>query len=158
MDETGRQVSAMHEAKLIALAREVAMEMRQPEDILKSYEITENEFHELLNTTHFQAILSEQVQLWRSTPNTAERVKLKHQSLVEEVLPEMYGRLMDRREPLSAKVELFKALQRGAGVLAAEGDAGSAKVSITINMGDRGVETVTQKVTAPIDYAGAEDV
>jgi hypothetical protein len=159
MNAPTRQGAANQEAVYLALAREIAMDMVPVEDILKHYEISRDTFEDLLRTTHFQSILAEQVRNWSAAPNTGERLKYKHQGMLEEALPEMFGRLHDRNEPLSAKVELFKALQRGAGMLNTDDGGSAGKVSITINMGEAGnVTAVTQKVTSPIDYDGALDV
>jgi hypothetical protein len=146
------------ERLLVSLTREIAIDMLPLEDILKAHGVTPEQFETLTKSPRYRELLVAQTAAWASAHNVEERIRLKTQHMLEMSLPEMFERLHDRTEGLTgAKVELFKALQKGSGVgLQAEG-GGAEKVQITINMG--AAEPVRVEAVLPgqvIDHA--EDV
>lgn len=140
------QTGMISERKLLGLIRELAMDITPVETILTSYQITAKELENYLKHPRIRAMLSDAVQVWNGATNVEERLKLKQLTMVEEVLPELFARLHDPKEPLSGKVELFKALQKGAGVGAVTDQGNAAKISININLGDRR-EPITLEAT-----------
>lgn len=125
------------EMKLVRLAREVAMDIKELNDILALHDVDMPTWERLKCNERFKALLSAEVTAWHGAINTNERVKVKAGSMLEEFLPELYSRINDRSEPLSAKNESLKLLERlaGMGGAAAKNDAPSNGVTITINMG-----------------------
>lgn len=124
--------------KLIRLAREVAMGIKPLEDVLTNHDISIVEFEKLKGNPRFLHLFSSEVQAWESAINTQERVKLKSASLLEEWLPELYARMNDRTESLSAKIEggkLVRDLGGLGGKFNVDGAAPGDRVSITINLG-----------------------
>lgn len=146
------------ERTLLSLTREIAMDVREIEDILKSHGIDRNQFENISKTSRFQRLLTDQLRAWESAGNTEERVKIKMLSSVEESLPEMHARLHDTKEPLSAKVELLKTLMKGSGVGAVQGENTADKVSIVINMGATQVTAQAKLPGRVIDHEDVLDV
>jgi hypothetical protein len=137
MAEDLQSVTFETDAVFIRLARELAMDIQPLEDILKAQGIDAKRWEVIQNHARFKALLASEVEAWNSATNTAERVRLKSLSFVEEALPEFYGRAHDAREPLSAKVELLKTVAKFAGVDRTQMDGAVAgeRFSVTINMG-----------------------
>jgi hypothetical protein len=142
------------EAVWMSLARELAMDIYPLETILEHHQITPETFNRIKSHPRFTALLQEHLHLWNASLNARERVDLKTIVMIEEALPELNARLHDPKEPLNAKVELFKALQRGAGIgvnAKLDGVAGE-KISITINMGsDKELKVVKELPTQVIE-------
>lgn len=140
----------------LSLAKELAMDITPLETILKTNGIEPNVFETITKHPRFQALLQEQISVWASASNVAERVRLKMLAQVELTLPEMHQRLHDRTGGLTpAKVELFKTLMKGAGIGATVEGAGAEKVSIVINMG---AAQVTAEAKLPSRVIEHEDV
>lgn len=125
------------EIKLVKLAREIAMDIKELDEVLKIHDITHADFEKLKTNERFKAILTAEIVAWHGAINTNERVRVKAASMIEEWLPELYSRLNDRGEGLSSKIEGGKLLERlaGMGAAAAKNEAPTDRVSITINLG-----------------------
>jgi hypothetical protein len=130
--------SVYDDVRLVKLAREIAMGLKDIPDILFDNSLTQREFDEIQSIPHFARILSSEMAAWASAGNTTERVKLKTVSMIEELLPELYARLNDPGEPLHAKVKAFEQLCKVAGFgekdLPAMGSPGD-RVQVIINLG-----------------------
>lgn len=127
---------SFNDVTLLKLAREIAMDLNTIDEILKTHEIDANQWETISNSPAFKSLLASEVEAWESATNTAERVRLKSLSFVEEALSEFYARVHDPREPLSAKTEVLKTVSRFAGI-GGTVDTGMVgeKVSVTINLG-----------------------
>lgn len=124
------------ELTLLKLSREIARDIHDIETILNRFGISAELWADISKLPRFQSLLQSELEAWNTASNTSERVKIKSLSFVEELLPEMYARAHDPREPLSAKVELLKTIGKfgGVGVTSFEGAIGE-KLSVTINLG-----------------------
>lgn len=113
------------------------MDLHPLETILKSHEISTAQWETLQVNPRFQRVLQSEIEAWNSAANTAERVKLKSLSFVEEALPEFYARAHDPRETLTAKVEVLKTIGRfaGVGITGTDTAAVGERFSVTINLG-----------------------
>jgi hypothetical protein len=124
--------------KLVKLAREIAMGIKDLPDVLFNHGLTQMEFDQISTLPHFRKILESEVTAWHSAGNTAERVKLKAGSMIEEYLPELYARLNDPGEPLMGKVKAMELASKWAGYGAADipvaGKPGD-RVHVIINLG-----------------------
>lgn len=120
----------------VQLAREIAMDIHPLDHILKTHDVTEIRWAEIQNSPHFVRLLQSAVEEWNSALNTAERVKLKALSCLEESLPEFYARMHDPREALPAKVRAFEVFGNIAG-LSKNGQVagGGERFNVTINLG-----------------------
>jgi hypothetical protein len=122
---------------LVKLAREIAMDIHPLETILKQYSISGEGWERLQKNPRFIALLGSEVEAWNTALNTAERVKLKAASMMEEFLPELNNRLHDGQEALPAKIEGAKLVAKMAGIgekASFEGGSGE-KFTVTINLG-----------------------
>lgn len=150
--------SVYDEMKLVKLAREIAMDIKELDEILKIHNVTHADFEKLKTNERFKSILTAEVIAWQGAINTNERVRVKAASMIEEWLPELYSRLNDRGEGLSSKIEGGKLLERlaGMGAAAAKNEAPTDRVSITINLGaDKKLEFNKQLPAKVIEH---EDV
>lgn len=131
------------------LAREIALDIHPIETILDKLKINPNQWETIQKTAYFRASLEEEIQHWAGTPNTAERVKIKFLTMLEESADEMWLRVHDPKEPLNAKTELWKMMMRGAGIGVAQVDAsgGAERISININMGADAKLSVEKDIT-----------
>lgn len=124
--------------KLVKLAREIAMGIKDIPDVLFDNSLTQAEFEQIQRLPHFAKMLSSEVAAWASAVNTAERVKLKAGAMIEEYLPELYARLNDRDEPMMAKIKALETISKMAGFGATDipvaGKPGD-RVQVIINMG-----------------------
>lgn len=131
-------MSGNGELIFVQLAREIAMDIHPLEQILKNHEISTQRWDEIRSNARFQGLLLKQIEEWNSALNTAERVKLKALSCIEEALPEFFGRMHDPKETLPAKVKSLEVFAQLAG-LAKNGQGavagGGEKFSVTINLG-----------------------
>lgn len=82
-----------------------------------------------------------------------QRLRLKQAAMLEESLETLFGDLVDRKQPLAPRVELFKALQRGGTPQQAGADS-AGKVSITINLGADSKLQFEKPLPAPVTIEG----
>lgn len=124
------------ENTLRKLSRDIAMDIYPLEDILDKYCIDAELWQDVSGRTAFKRMLAEEQEIWSSPLNASERVRIKSQSFVESLLPELFERAHDPNENLPAKVEIVKTVSRLAGL--DKGPAETAlgdKLSVTINLG-----------------------
>lgn len=122
---------------IVRLAREIAMDIRELDEILKHYSISAKAWDKIQRSPRFKAVLEQEVTEWNTALNTQERVKVKAGAMLEEWLPELNARLHDKEELLSAKNEAGKLLARLADLGLSKTDVAGAgeKFSVTINLG-----------------------
>lgn len=137
--ELADKTSSLNDNIMLRLAREIAMDMRPIDEILKVNEVPADQWAEISRSVTFQGYLRRFVEEWHSATNTRERVVLKSLAFVEESLPEFYARAHDPKESLNYKVEVLKTVARladlGNGTRAAQGGGTGEKFSVTINLG-----------------------
>jgi hypothetical protein len=132
------------------IAREIALDIHDLGDILKTYKLDAETWDRLRTNHQFDTMLREAIEHWNSALTTRERVELKAQALVEENLITAQEMMVDKTEPASARVEMLKTIARIAKIGERElagVDAGQ-RVSITINMGDKKL-SMEKDVTPP---------
>lgn len=125
------------ELKLLQLAREIAMDIRPIDEILKTHNLTMEQFEHVSRLPRFQGYVESEASAWHGSLNTHERVKLKAAAMLEEWLPELNMRMHDRAESLNAKIEAGK-LARDLAGFARSGvgvEGAGEKFSVTINLG-----------------------
>lgn len=125
------------ELTLLKLSREIAKDIHPIENILERFGITPELWADISKLPMFTSLLQSEIEAWNAAANTPERIKAKSLSFIEEVLPELYERAHDPREPLSAKVELVKTIGRFANIGNDKGDGLGVgeRLSVTINLG-----------------------
>jgi uncharacterized protein YuzB (UPF0349 family) len=144
------------DVQLIRLAREIAMDIRTIDQILDVLELDHATYEGICAMPQFQRYLRVALEEWNSALNTAERVKIKSLSFVEESLPEFYARAHDPKEGLAPKVELLKTIARFAGV-GGQVTSGTApeRMVVTINLGSDHQLRVERDITTT--YEEVED-
>lgn len=130
--------SVFDEAKLVKLARQIAMGIKELSEVLFDNSLTLREFEVIKQLPHFNNILIAEMKAWEGGANTNERLRRKSAAMIEEYLPELYARLNDREEPLMAKIKALELASKMAGFSdKADGPIGTPgdKVSVIINLG-----------------------
>jgi hypothetical protein len=82
------------------------------ENILKSLSLTEDGYEQIAQNPTFQRILRQLMVEWNGATNSSKRIKTKSQWAIEEGLPYIFQSMTDMNEPLSARVEAFKAISK----------------------------------------------
>lgn len=137
--------SVYDDAKLVKLAREIAMGMKDIPDILYDHSITQDAFDTLKTHPRFTQLLTSEMEAWGSATNANERIKVKSGAMLEEILPELYSRLQDRNEPLMAKIKAMELITKIAGF-------GDRDIPATINPGDRVQVIINLGADAQLKY------
>jgi hypothetical protein len=153
MDHPAPAVPSFDDLKMLKVAREVASDLRPLPQILKDYDITTEQWCDLVTNPIFTKYLRQATEEWGAVTNTADRIQVKSLMLVEESLPEFYARMHDDKESLASKTDVFKTMARLAGIGNGGGDAGSIgeKFSVTINLGDDKKLKIERDITPAID-------
>ena len=123
--------------KMRGIAREIARDVYEIENILETYQITRSTFEAITRHPTFQKILRREQEEWRSADNTFRRTKLLSSIAYEEAIPEMFATLHDKSEPLAGRVKIFEVLGRYSGLganTAGEGERAD-QIKIEINLG-----------------------
>lgn len=126
------------EATLAKLAREMAMNIRSAATIFNDYGLDEEQYYELLARNEFFKKAKEQFTLeWNATTSTSDRVRIGSLAFLEQLLPALGRRALDKTEPLPAVTDVAKLFARNAGVGEArsEGKGSDDRFVITINLG-----------------------
>lgn len=131
-------VTAENEQAIRSLAIEMARGINDSDEILERFSLSKEDFEHIARSRMFQSLLEQAVKEWGSASNTAERVKIKTQALIEEALPAMFAELRDDKHPLSSRADLFGRLARIGALGNAPAGAGNTGdvFKININLGD----------------------
>lgn len=122
-----------------ALAREIAMDIFDVEQILELHRLSDEEWLKIQQNARFQQMLLSMTQEWKSAVNTRERVKMKAATGLESVLENYIREIGDPRIPLVQRVEAGKFLAK-LGELGPEANVlggGGSSVTINISTGNR---------------------
>lgn len=127
---------------LIRLAREIAIDHDDIDEVLDRYHLDYDAWNLLLQFPRFAALLANEEEAWLSAKNTKERVKYKAAALIEGYLEEAQISLHDRNQTLIARTGLAKLVAGFAGIGFEEGgrmgaNSGNGGFSITINLGEQ---------------------
>lgn len=140
---------AMREA-LVSLAREIAPDVETVETIINRRGITAEQYEKILKNPFYARHLEGFKAEWEGVLNTDKRIKIHSAIILERSLMDLYVRVGDRTEPLSAVVEGVKTFAKLAGIgerdTNRKGDG--EKFVISINLGDD--KQITEVVTTPV--------
>ncbi len=124
---------------LVRLAREIAMDHFELEDILRRYGVSVLQWEHISKDAYFTTLLQSEMVAWNGAHNTHERSKLKAAAVIEDWLPEAHRMLHARGETLTSRVGLASLLSKIAGMgVTAEGvsiSGGGERFVININLG-----------------------
>ncbi len=103
------------EVTLRSIAREVARDIIELDDILKMHGLNHAEFEDISSSPVFQTMLLSEMQAWEGASNAPERIKLKMQGMIEAAAPMFFEALMGTAH-ISDKTKLLQLLMKGADV------------------------------------------
>jgi len=123
-----------------ALAREIAMDIFELDQILQIHQLSVEEWERIQKNPQFQQMLRGLIGEWQSAANTRERVRIKAATGIEMHLEELILALGDDQIPLGQRVEAAKFLAR-LGELDNIREFGSAGAfQINLNIGNHLIE------------------
>lgn len=122
---------------LAALAREIAMDIRELPEILKYYHLTDADYADICTIPFFSRALEVATIEWNSALSTHERIRLEAAATLENALPGLSARMNNREEAFPAAIEAGKLFAKIAGLDAnVRADAAPGeKFTININLG-----------------------
>src|SRR5271165_422701 len=129
--------------QLAAIAREIAINVREIPDILAKYDITAGQFStHVYPNGYFQQLLKSYAAEWESITSTNKRLAFQAGAALEETLPAIALRMGSTREDLADVIGAAKFFTQLAGAGAGPGGTpaeSGQRFSIQINIGDRTV-------------------
>jgi hypothetical protein len=135
--------------QIAALAREMAMAIRQPPAILAQFAITQEEFEQIQTLDYYKRCYESFVMEWESAGSTNRRIAIQSAAALEQALPGLAAQMIDSKQPATARNELAKTFAKlaGAGEQKRE-EASAEKFKIIINLGaDR--QVFDEKIVRP---------
>lgn len=149
------QLPSFHDAILLKLAREIAMDIHPLDEILARHAVPQDKWDEIHANVTFQGYLRGAIEEWGSATNTAERVRLKSLAFVEEALPEFFARAHDAKENLQHKTDVLKTIAKLAGLEKNSTEASvGERLSVTINLGADHQLRVEKDITSQVTIEG----
>ena len=147
---------------LARLARDLAQDIFEPDQIRTAHQLTPDQFDKILNDEQFQRMLRDMVMEWNSAASTPERVRMKAASAVEVALESFFTDVVDKTIPLVQRTEALKALMKlgelGEKDLLRAGGGGGGGVQININLGVPGQGQPPKTITInaePVEDEGS---
>lgn len=118
------------------LAREVAINLRDLDDILATYKVSKATYEKIRTNDWFVKAVDMASIEWNSAANTIVRTQLEVAAAYEKGFPAAYARALDSKTAFHDTVDFFKHMADVAGVKkdATQGQAGE-RFQITINLG-----------------------
>lgn len=139
----------MNHTQIAAIARELVMNIKNREEILALFELTETELQAIEQLDYFKRALEQIAIEWNKVSSTPQRLKFISFAMLEEGMPKLGGRMIRDSEQLSSQVEVAKFLARVAGIGGDEQQAAGAsadKFIIQINMGSGEAVTFSKTI------------
>jgi hypothetical protein len=136
-----------------ALAREIAMDVFDLQQILDLHKLSDEEWMKISDNPKFQAILKNMIADWESAANTRERVKIKAATGLESVLEPYIAEIQDTKIPLAQRVEAGKFLARLGELDGNLGVGQGDRFQIVLNMGTshQAIDVSVPKVIDHVD-------
>lgn len=136
----------LSEQQLVELARAMVEGIKDPEDVLPDFNITQEQFDTHIMTNGYfkrayQALLIE----WNGASSTHKRLALKSAAVLEDSLHKVGARMVDAKETLTAVVEAGKFFAKLAGAGEERERSAGEKFSINITIGDQTVKLDAQR-------------
>ncbi len=133
----------------VGLAREIGIGLRDVTDILATYKLSAADYQKLKADDLFTQLVDAARIEWNSAKNVAARVQIEAAYTAEKVMPAIYARLIDTKEPLNHVVAGAQWLTKLAGLEKIPGSADTGeRFNITINF-DGGKKLVFDQSLTP---------
>lgn len=148
---TGVPMPPLLPADLARLAQEIVHNMRELPDILKTFNLTPDQYARIRTLPFFSGAVASATIEWDSAKNVYERLKLEAAIGLEDALPKIQARMVKTDEALPGVVEAAKLFAKMAGVGERDHAPGppGEKFTININLGD-GQDIRFEKSVTPI--------
>lgn len=149
----------------IELARELAQNIRDPQEILKDHGFNGPEdpgWVALARSSAFSRAILEAQREWNAADSTRKRIQYKALAQVEMLLPVMHKLAFDSQTPAAMRVEAMRFIERCAGMdggrgKGTNGDEGAGGVNIQIVIGSKTVSTKVPVRQGPVIEGESED-
>jgi hypothetical protein len=130
------------------LAMELASQLTSPTEVFARHGFSEDDAKLILADPTFRNMIKEAKAEWGAEQNTAERIKLKAQMALEELLLPTFTMAKDPRVPPPARMDASKMFERLSGVSKeTEGNGGGGpKFVLNINVGSDGPKEIVGEV------------
>lgn len=160
MSEQQLSKTVVTESTVMALARELALDLYPRDMILEVLKLSPSQFQAIERTETFKKHFEEARLIWNSSENSPERVKMKASIQLEQWLEHLNHSMTAIGEPLSSKVKGGELLMRlaGLGNNVAADQGSSEKFTININMGSDKPTTIEAILPTRVIDATAEVV
>jgi hypothetical protein len=136
-----------------ALARELAMGIKELHDILAAHSLTHAQYERIRESTIFNRLLETEIAQWSSARNTPERVRIEAAATFEQILPKLYTRAINPLESLDHVGKVASLIAKVAGIDQSDkAPDATEKFIINIDVGKGDVRTVTLNAQ-PLDAA-----
>ena len=124
-------------AQVAALAREMAIAIKDPHHILEAMGVSQAQFDAYVRPSAFYKRAYEAyVVEWESALSTNKRIALQSAAAIEDILPKLSARMSNGQEGLTAVTETAKLLAKLAGIGEEKRNVGEGeRFSIVINLG-----------------------
>lgn len=146
---------------VVALARDLAMDMYDEPVLLKKHGVTPEQYATLKAVPYFQNIVRQLAEEWNAPKSATQRLAIQTAVGLEEVLPDVIARAKVRNEPLQGVAQLVKVLADIAGANQTAGKQQAApreQFKITINLGADTEVYAKTKPTIVLETNPATDV
>lgn len=110
------KISEFEEQRLRALAVGLAQCIREPAEIMQELGFTEDDWRELEQSRMFRKMLTQAQAEWNNTSRTPQRIKLKAAVNIEQSLPAFYEDMVDKNQPLVARIRALEVVAKLAGM------------------------------------------
>jgi hypothetical protein len=117
-----------------SLAMELAAGLSEPTDIFERHNINEHDAVALLSNVAFQNMLKEAKAEWNADTNITDRIRLKAQMALEELLLPTFNLAQDPRVPPPSRTDAVKLFERLSGVTKLDTDAGGGGPKFVLNI------------------------
>lgn len=123
-----------------ALAMEIASGLSEPSDVFARHGISEADAVTLLQSDAFRNMVKEAEKEWKADANTADRIRLKSQMALEQLLLPTFTMAQDPRVPPASRTDAVKLFERLSGVSKQDSDSSGAgpKFILSINVSPEG--------------------
>lgn len=152
------QIPDFTQQQLAALAREIAMDIKTIDNILRTHNLTNPQYEYLKeNNEFFKHALKTLTIEWHSAASTPERIKIEAAAAIEDAMPVLYTRMVNKAEGLPGVTEVAKLFAKIAGVGERQEGAGAPgeRFTITIDLGgDQKLVVGTKDVTPALPAPG----
>ncbi len=123
-----------------ALAMELASQLTPAAEVFKRHHISPEDAKKLLSDETFRRMVKDARSEWAADKNIADRIKLKAQMALEELLMPTYTMAIDPKIPPAARHDATKLFERLSGIGKGEGgdSNGGPRFVLSINVGKDG--------------------